>query len=126
MAWVCSSGNDAATQPNAIQGADVMDVLTTFRPQVRALALTNTSDKVAQDIVKLCDNVRRQKQRTAKTHEQRDHDGLHQVRYKSPPTYKSHSVSQSAPFTWTATSTATSSHVQYIITKTKPQLLRHD
>ncbi|ETV87772.1 cysteine-tRNA ligase, variant 1 [Aphanomyces astaci] len=50
--------DDAASQSNAIQGADVMDVFTTFRAQVRALALTNTSDKVAQDILKLCDTVR--------------------------------------------------------------------
>ncbi|ETW10241.1 cysteine-tRNA ligase, variant [Aphanomyces invadans] len=49
---------DDATSLNSIQANDVMDAFTTFRANVRALALTNTSDKVARDILNLCDNVR--------------------------------------------------------------------
>ncbi|RHY33992.1 hypothetical protein DYB32_001226 [Aphanomyces invadans] len=49
---------DDPTSLNSIQANDVMDAFTTFRANVRALALTNTSDKVARDILNLCDNVR--------------------------------------------------------------------
>ncbi|KAF0691787.1 Aste57867_17058 [Aphanomyces stellatus] len=53
-----SASVDTAAAASAVHGDEVMDVFAQFRAQVRQLALTNTSDKVAQGILKLCDDVR--------------------------------------------------------------------
>ncbi|CAK4614784.1 hypothetical protein LEN26_010952 [Aphanomyces euteiches] len=51
-----ASSSDAQT--SAINSTEILDIFTQFRAQVRQLALTNTSDKVAQGILQLCDQVR--------------------------------------------------------------------